>query len=345
MLCIASPSQKTFGGGLRFVFKASVLSLGFALFSCGRIDSKEISTLQKSAQVQVGFESWCQTQDADAKKTVLALVRFVQKENCEKASQAIEKIAELDLQNQGLTNIEPLKNLRNLTFLNLAGNQVKDFSHLAAIPNLKTLWISKNPILSVQSLPVLPSVTDLSVSSIGLKSLAGIQQNFPKLEFLYADNNSIVDLSPLSGVKSLFKLQLNFNQIQDLGPLSGLGMSLRLLEFTGNQVKDLSPLKNLRKLNYVIGGKNKVRDLQPLADMTDLEAIGLWANEIESIEALSSVPNLLVLSLGGNKIKDFLPIQKLKKIDQFDARSNPVDPALCPTNALSVAVQKFCESL
>ncbi|MFW0859183.1 MAG: leucine-rich repeat domain-containing protein [Dehalococcoidia bacterium] len=58
---------------------------------------------------------------------------------------------------------------------------------------------------------------------------------------LHIGNNQIVDISPLSGLINLVRLNLMDNQVSDLSPLSGL-TNMTLLWLWDNQVTDLSPL-------------------------------------------------------------------------------------------------------
>ncbi len=64
------------------------------------------------------------------------------------------------------------------------------------------------------------------------------------------EGNQITDLTPLTGLKSMFYLDLGENQIADLTPLAGLPI-LGVLRLDGNQITDLKPLASLLSLSYL----------------------------------------------------------------------------------------------
>jgi Leucine-rich repeat (LRR) protein len=109
----------------------------------------------------------------------------------------------LDLSGNQITDLSPLIGLTGLTELNLGANQITDLSPLSRLTGLTWLTLWDNQI------------TDLSPLS-GLTGLTG----------LGLDNNQITDLSPLSGLTGLTHLTLDDNPITDFSPLGGLDISL-----------------------------------------------------------------------------------------------------------------------
>ncbi len=87
----------------------------------------------------------------------------------------------LELVNNGISNLEPLKGLTNLTVLNLDANAIFNVEPLKDLTNLEVLYLENNAI---------QDVTQLS----GLKNL----------ERLDLRNNAITDFSPVSVLTSTF---------------------------------------------------------------------------------------------------------------------------------------------
>ena len=83
------------------------------------------------------------------------------------------------------------------------------------------------------------------------------------LTFLALGNNSISDISQLSGLTKLERLGLFYNQIIDISTLSGL-TKLERLGLGYNQINDVSALENLTSLNQLDLVGNPITDYAPL---------------------------------------------------------------------------------
>ena len=104
----------------------------------------------------------------------------------------------LDLSGMELNDndIAPLKDMANLTELNLKGNQISDLSPLSGLADLTGLDLDEN------------NISDLS-------QLSGLTN----LRYLYLSKNQISDLEPLSSLMNLEELHLDGNQISDWSPV------------------------------------------------------------------------------------------------------------------------------
>jgi internalin A len=100
-------------------------------------------------------------------------------------------------------------------------------------------------------------------------------------------------------------------------------------------ISDLSFLKNLRKIKYLLLGKNRIKSINflfdkvcltsldlseneihnitPLTQLVNISFLNLQFNEIESIDALSNLTNIINLDLRGNLITDIYPLLDLIK--------------------------------
>lgn len=146
----------------------------------------------------------------------------------------------------------------------------------------------------------------------GITSLEGMQYAV-NLKSLDLSENSIADLSPLSGLTNLTYLELDRNFISDLTPLAGL-TSLEHLNLYNNLITDISPLAGLAKVNwldlhYANRGAAHL-PIGPLASMTALQYISIESNDLvnEDLTALSGLQNLNYIKLNANHITDLTPI-------------------------------------
>ena len=114
---------------------------------------------------------------------------------------------------------------------------------------------------------------------------------------LSATNADIADLTGLETATNLVRLDLgdayvasegrfiNSNSISNLSPLSGLARLTRL-DLEGNSITDISPLANLTNLVILELGNNAIFDISALAGLTNLFSVRLWDNHISDISPL-----------------------------------------------------------
>ena len=132
------------------------------------------------------------------------------------------------------------------------------------------LLLPQDP-LTCSLLRLLTGVDDFTRGS-GIVSLVGIQ-NLPELLAVRLPNNSITDISPLSGLTNLIEIILDGNlNLTDISPLSGL-TSLELLSLRDNSITDISALSDLTSLTTLrLDNNSDLSDIQPLLDNTGLGA-------------------------------------------------------------------------
>ena len=159
-------------------------------------------------------------------------------------------------------------------------------------------------------------VLDLDDSSIAdLTPLAGLTQ-LSSLSFRDAD--LIYDITPLSRLANLTKLDLYYNQVTDLTPLSGL-TNLTELNLFLNDITDLTPLSRLTNLTKLNLCKNqKITDITPLAGLTNLIVLDLSYTSITDIAPLSGLTNLTELNLFLNDITDLTPLSRLTNLTKLN---------------------------
>jgi len=154
--------------------------------------------------------------------------------------------------------------------------------------------------------------------------------NLVKLDLTYTLVN---DLTPLSGLTSLEELRLSNNEINDLMILSNLS-KLEVLELRNNQFVNIAPLSELVNLKVLNLGGNQSNDLTPLSGLTDLEVLLLWDAQIVNITPLSGLVNLKNLSLGNNHIHDLMPLSNLTNLEILSLHRNNRVNNLYPLSGL-----------
>jgi internalin A len=231
-------------------------------------------------------------------------------------------LTELDLSWIGLADedIIDLKYMTNLSHLNLFGNQISDITPLSELVNLTYLNLSmdfslahemyNNKIVDLTPLSNLINLTELDLGG----------------------NFDINDITPLSNLTNLTVLNLNMmsyinswegGQISDITPLSNL-IDLTDLNLEGNKVSDITPLSNMLNLTNLYLHDNRINDIAPLSNLSNLTNLYLGDNEISDITPLSNLSNIIVLRLDGNQISDLKPLINLRNLTDINFNGNPV---------------------
>jgi internalin A len=152
-----------------------------------------------------------------------------------------------------VTDIRPLSNLKDLTYLDLLSTQVQDIRPIANLAKLTYLQIgSKSLSGDLEGLSNLVNLRFLGVS--GEISSLHFLRKMIQLEYLSIPDSGITDVSPLAGLKDLKRLILFKNPLQNVQPLAGLH-NLIELDLRETQVKDLTPVSNLPSLKKLQTGE------------------------------------------------------------------------------------------
>ena len=170
-----------------------------------------------------------------------------------------------------ISNLSPLSNLTNLTYLSLTSNSISDISALSNLTNLTRMNLWRN------------SISDISALS-----------NLTNLTVLDLIQNSISDISALSNLTKLDWLRLTSNSISDISALSNL-TNLTELSLGNNSISDISALSNLTNLTGLVLGMNSISDISPLVANTGLgsgDTVDLRRNPLSSASINTHIPAL-----------------------------------------------------
>jgi internalin A len=125
------------------------------------------------------------------------------------------------------------------------------------------------------------------------------------------------DLSPLSGLTGLQRLDLLGTGVADLSPLSGL-TGLQSLDLGSTGVTDLSPVSGLTGLQSLNLGITGVTDLSPLSGLTGLQSLNLGITGVTDLSPLSGLTGLQSLNLGSTGVTDLSPLSGLTGLQSLD---------------------------
>ena len=206
------------------------------------------------------------------------------------ANQYIEKIS----------NLEPLKELKNLKVLKFPHNNVMDLNPLQNLKDLKRIFCQNNKLESLFPLYDLQNLEELDASRNNISSI----ENFlglKKLKRLILNSNSINELAGVNKMRSLEHLEIKSNKISDIEILSTL-KGLSFLDISFNLITSLEPLANLTNLETIAFANNNVNDLSPLQKLINIKKLHFENNQVSNLEPLSYLTNLKHVSCAKNKL-------------------------------------------
>ena len=146
------------------------------------------------------------------------------------------RVRSVSLHNKQVSDVSPLMELKNPTFLNLGSTHVSDLSPLAELKNPAYLDFQNTQVIDLSPLAELKSLRTLVLRNTQVSDLSPLAE-LKSLELLWLDNTQVSDASPLMELKNLTFLNLGSTHVSDVSPLVEL-KSLELLWLDNTHVSD-----------------------------------------------------------------------------------------------------------
>ena len=262
-----------------------------------------------------------------------------------------------------ISNLSPLSNLINLTYLSLTSNRISDISALSNLINLTDLHLGGNVTISdISALTNLSSLTRVNLWGNSISDISALA-SLSKLKHLHLHGNELRGTIPvaLGNLENLEWLSLSRNELrgtipEELGNLSNLThLYLRGNELSGAIPVELGSLSNLTHLylygNELSGGipeelgnlsnlthlylhENQLSGGIPveLGNLSNLTRLYLHWNELSGAipVALGSLSNLTFLSLHGNELDGAIPVElgNLENLEWLSLFGNQLSGAI-----------------
>ncbi len=238
----------------------------------------------------------------------------------------LKNLTELNLGGNQLTDISPLQGLKQLKGLNLSHNQLTDISPLQELKQLRVLFLTDNQLTDISQLQEPKQLKELNLSHNQLTDISSLQE-LKQLTNLDLGYNQLTDINPLQGLKQLTELNLNQNQLTDksITVLRELKKITSLI-LSRNQLTDISPLKGLKQLTTLHLYDNQLTNISPLQELKQLTHLNLINSQLtdKSITILKELKQLTILLLSNNQITDINPLESLKQIEVLCLNHNQI---------------------
>jgi len=230
--------------------------------------------------------------DADIIREVIA--RQLNKKPDELGVKDYNEITVLDLDGAKISDLEPIRELKNLRVLRLSNTKVSNIEPLKELSNLQELDLCETQVRDIEPLKGLSNLQTLDLSS-----------------------TQVSNIEPLRGLSNLQKLDLSGTKVSSIESLKDLS-NLQWLELSYTQVSDIEPLKGLSKLQELYLHRTQVSNIESLKGLSNLQMLLLEGTKVSNIEPLKGLSNLQVLGLFGmisdkqvDELKKALPKLKI----------------------------------
>lgn len=238
-----------------------------------------------------------------------------------------QQIKSLNISNQGLQNLNHIKQLTNIENLDLSNNQLIDLSVLHNFSDLKEINLAGNTFDSIKKMPTLTQLEKLNMSNTSSNDLNKITL-YKNLKSLDISNNTILSLNGIEQFNQLNDLDISNNPILDLEILTQL-FNLQNIKLTNvlNSDKALPFISNLKSID-LSNSNNNYKQFNFIIDerlLNQLQALNLndaRINNISFLEKISENNQLEKLSISNNQLKNLTYLTKLNKLKELDISNN-----------------------
>ncbi|KAI1266393.1 hypothetical protein F5Y18DRAFT_383487 [Xylariaceae sp. FL1019] len=235
----------------------------------------------------------------------------------------LQRLVELDLENNQISSFKNSDQLTCLATLNLQNNHLESFGlpHNACLTGLRQLKISDNEWKSF----------NLAVT--------------PSLRLLYADRNRITTITGIQSCRRLDSLSLREQKGDGILDTSFLSYAceVRKLFLSGNRITGFNPTRDFLNLQYLELANCGLQSLIPeLGQMLpNLRVLNVNFNAIESLDPLCSIPRLKRLFAAGNQLVESglvaNSLAHLPHLSRLDLRDNGMTLGFYPPTQMHIA--------
>jgi len=209
--------------------------------------------------------------------------------------QQLQTIASLDITGRAIYSLGGIENFSNLVELRADFNHISDLSPLKTLRKISILSLAGNHLADLEKAG-LDQLGRLPLKSLNLDNNVAYPYGFY--------DNRLRDISLLKEFTLLEELSLQNNAIEDIDALVGL-RNLRGLNLRDNKIQRLPDLCHMEYLQVLNLRGNRLVDIAPLHCLSGLKELNLHSNRtISSIEPIAKLTNLRKLILENVPIAD-----------------------------------------
>jgi len=232
---------------------------------------------------------------------------------------SLTSLRELNLDDNEITDgndtvFDQLVDLSRLEKLSVARNDISDTSGIESLTGLEELNLTDNSIRSVSGLVELPELHTLDLGGNLLVSFPVFPDD-NQLKVVYLEDNYLSDINFITALKDLREINLSDNRIRSIVPLDQVADSLIwYADLSINGITELDGIEKLPNLRILSISNNFITSLDPLAKLPELRTLFMDNNEVVSLSPLGYNHKLTGLYASNNKISDPYGLIGLEKL-------------------------------
>lgn len=238
----------------------------------------------------------------------------------------LSKLQELDLSNNTISTATVINNLNALTVLNISQNS--SLANLSDVlnSNLTSLNVSNTAITNIEGITSCNKLTELKISNNNITNLSplfktesvdgknvAILRNLEKLDISATTRNGLT----FSSIKTITELQELYAQRNSISNISGIAelKKLQYVNLDDNNISNIDSFRTTKTQN----GQTVTKDLITATQ------ISMANNQIDDISVLSYLSNIEYLNMSGNHIQIVTPIENFKFSKGLNLRNQTID--------------------
>lgn len=236
------------------------------------------------------------------------------------------QLKRLGLENNFISDAEPLAVMLNLEYLNLNKNRVSDLQFIEKFTSLTSLHFDQNSISNISFITDLKKLQTLSFNCNLVNDISVLKELVPmQMVHLSFSGNEVSTIAPILHLKNLRHLGIGSNPLE--GDVAAIGefTNLTFLDVNGVLGEDISFFKNLTKLSILMAANNELDNVEFLAYSPQLYHLDLAGNNLTDIYPVTNLWSLSSLDLRNNRIIEPSAIAWIIKLDRVDLRGNRLD--------------------
>ncbi|MEQ1826342.1 MAG: leucine-rich repeat domain-containing protein [Pirellula sp.] len=217
--------------------------------------------------------SFLKAQDVFPDKALEAAVRrevFDKRYNTEPiTADDVKNISQVVGKGKGIKNLEGLQHCKVIMKLDLENNEIVDLTPIKELKQLQSIDLSSNKIESLEPISQLVNSQYLQLSKNAISDLSPLK-DMSNLRSLYISDNKIKSLEPLAVLKKMWSLNVAGNPIDNLTPISQL-KGLDSINLKGCGIKSVEFIRNLNP-NFLMLQGNPIEDFGPLVEACEADS-------------------------------------------------------------------------
>lgn len=254
----------------------------------------------------LGLERVVEFEDAGLEAAVR---EHIKKPEGDLLAKDVQYIQVLDCSSRKIRKLDGIEALIELREINLADNYVKSVSPLKNLMKLQKINLRNNEITDLEAVDF-QDIIHLHIRNLDLRH--NVKRDAE------GNDTRLSDISMIGRMASLRKLKLRENHIDDLTPLSNL-RRLTELDIRDNSFTSIEALSTLTRLEKLNLRANHLVSLEPIRYLHRLTYLNIHSLvSLESLDALAGFVNLETLIMRNVPLQETEFLRKLTKLQRLN---------------------------